>query len=111
MYLFVASTITRECPWRDVHAMGAFHRQSMYRARYSDENILSLTCSPVPEILYYNRPGVLFRGELSLCEVRTHMSTGRLFVTFRIDCTKNYTCIMFVMVHLGSLHFALVYNI
>ena len=64
----------------------------VYRIRYADENISSLTNSPVPEILYYNRRGVFsdyvvlniktwmrISGELSLCEVRTHISTGRLF--------------------------------
>ena len=42
--------------------MEALQFQSVYRVHvhYSDENISSLICTTVPEILYYNRPGVLF---------------------------------------------------
>ena len=40
-------------------AVGALKLQSVCRVRYSDDNISSLTSSPVPEILQYNRPGVV----------------------------------------------------
>ena len=49
---------TPECPWKNVCAVGAHQPQSMYRVRYSDKNISGVTCSPVLEMLYYNRPGV-----------------------------------------------------
>ena len=39
--------------------MGTLLLESVYGIRYSDESIASLTSSPVPEILYYNQPGVL----------------------------------------------------
>ena len=42
----------------EVYAVWALQLQSMYRVRYSDQNISGLTCSPVLEILYYTRPGV-----------------------------------------------------
>ena len=42
----------------EVYAVGALQLQSMYRVLYSDKNISGLTCSPVLEILYNNRPGV-----------------------------------------------------
>ena len=57
-YLFVATSTTRECLWKNVYAVGELQLQSVDRLHYSDENISSLTCSPVPEILYNNRPGV-----------------------------------------------------
>ena len=97
------------------YAVEALQFQSVYwvHVHYSDENVSSLTCTTVPEILYYNRPGVTIdlrcvecnvwmwiHGELSLREVRTHISTGRLFARHIIDCMKYYTCIKFVMVHL-----------
>ena len=84
----------------------------LYGIRYSDENITSLTCSPVPEILHYYRPGVFsdfvvfnitygwgFMVNYN-CEVRTHISNGWMFARLGIDCMKDYTSIMFVTVHL-----------
>ena len=73
--------------WFPLCAEGALQLQRVCRVRYSDDNISSLTCSPVPEILKYNRPGVFShfvvlnitydedsRGTITLRSLYTHLN-------------------------------------
>ena len=86
------------------YAVEALQFQSVYRVHvhYSDKNVSSLTCTTVPEILYYNRPGVTIDLRCVECNVWMwiHNILHEVLYLYKV-CHGTFVI----------LHFARVYNL